>query len=57
MILPHWIAALAGLELTCFFIFGLSIATAIPESEVAVEAKAAPNRKSSLQAIAAQPRV
>jgi hypothetical protein len=38
MILPHWIIVLAGLEMACFFIFGLSIATAIPESEIAVEA-------------------
>jgi hypothetical protein len=45
MILPHWIVVLAGLELVCFFVFGLSIATAIPESEIAAECKTATHRK------------
>jgi hypothetical protein len=45
MILPNWIIVLAGLELACFVIFGFSIATAIPESEIAVEAKTAANRR------------
>jgi hypothetical protein len=41
MVLPHWMVVLAALELVCFFIFGVSIATVIPESEIAVEAKTA----------------
>lgn len=45
MVLPNWIVVLAGLELACFLIFGLSIATAIPESEIAVEAKTHSKRK------------
>ena len=60
MVLPHWMVVLAGLELACFFIFGLSIATAIPESEIAIEVKTEPNRKlarRSARAIAARPRV
>jgi len=47
MILPNWVVVLAGFELACFFIFGLSIATAIPESEIAVEAETAANGKSA----------
>lgn len=35
--LPSWIFVVAGLELVCFLIFGISIATAIPESHVAAE--------------------
>ncbi len=45
MVLPHWLIVLAGVELACFFIFGLSIATAIPESDIADEAKRPSNRK------------
>lgn len=60
MVLPHWMVVLAALELVCFFIFGVSIATVIPESEIAVEAKTAPDRKLARQgarAIVAPPRV
>ena len=31
MMLPNWVIILAGVELTGLLIFGLSIATAIPE--------------------------
>ncbi len=37
--LPDWIIILAVIELFSFVIFGLSIATAIPEEEIASEAR------------------
>jgi hypothetical protein len=45
MVLPNWTVVLAGYELACFLIFGLSIATAIPESEIADGVAAVSNRK------------
>jgi hypothetical protein len=33
--LPHWVVFLAGFELISFFVFGLSIAMAVPETESA----------------------
>jgi len=33
--LSHWIAVFAGFELVSFLVFGLSVATAVPEEELA----------------------
>ena len=37
--LPDWVIILAAIELFAFVIFGLSIATAVPEEEIAPEAR------------------
>jgi hypothetical protein len=37
LMLPDWVIILAAIELFGFLIFGLSIATAIPENEIAPE--------------------
>jgi hypothetical protein len=43
--LPHWVMFLAGFELIGFLIFGLSIATAVPEEEPGGISSARSNRK------------
>jgi hypothetical protein len=37
--LPDWVVILAAIEAFSFVIFGLSIATAIPEEEIAPEGR------------------
>jgi hypothetical protein len=48
--LAHWIIALAGFELVSFLIFGVSIATAIPEHDVVSHSFAPSNPKRAVRA-------